>query len=301
LPTQSDELYDFRNAAMHAMVIEEICKPLYESFNVSRFMCTVIFKDNRFFTLGNQYDFIEYCAKNNILQRYPEIILNAYSKKGAYVHTSKPAPFYDKFPSGDFEKFGEVTCSLRLLDVASVRNNDAIIIYSFDVLNASSADDCASQFINNIDLFKEFARYFYKRFKVTIANKNFGIEFEANEMEAFETRFDDFIENSDSSKDISRNNFSIWLYKHLYKNAGKKPFLTPKETEILKLTIQEGCTSTQVAGRLNISKRTVDRHFENMRLKFSVFTKPELIKSAVALGLIAEPKSAFLMEGLQMD
>ena len=51
--------------------------------------------------------------------------------------------------------------------------------------------------------------------------------------------------------------------------------LTPREKEIL-LWFVKGKTSDETASLLNISRRTVERHFENLREKFSCFSKNQL-------------------------
>jgi DNA-binding NarL/FixJ family response regulator len=61
--------------------------------------------------------------------------------------------------------------------------------------------------------------------------------------------------------------------------------LTPRELEVLKL-IAEAYTSDQIAHELTISRRTVDRHRENILAKLGMRDRVELTRYAIRSGLI---------------
>ena len=61
--------------------------------------------------------------------------------------------------------------------------------------------------------------------------------------------------------------------------------LTPRELEILKL-IAEAYTSDQIAAELTISRRTVDRHRENLLAKLGMRDRVELTRYAIRRGLL---------------
>ena len=61
--------------------------------------------------------------------------------------------------------------------------------------------------------------------------------------------------------------------------------LTPRELEVLKL-IAEAYTSDQIALELSISRRTVDRHRENILAKLGMRDRVELTRYAIKRGLI---------------
>lgn len=64
------------------------------------------------------------------------------------------------------------------------------------------------------------------------------------------------------------------------KNNDNKPNLSPREREILK-NIGEGLTSSEIATRVHLSKRTVDAHRAHIMRKLEVTTLPELMKYAI--------------------
>ncbi len=62
--------------------------------------------------------------------------------------------------------------------------------------------------------------------------------------------------------------------------------LTPREQEVLTL-IAEGYSNNEIADRLVISAKTVDRHRENIMRKLNLHNRVELVKYALRKGLIA--------------
>jgi DNA-binding NarL/FixJ family response regulator len=61
--------------------------------------------------------------------------------------------------------------------------------------------------------------------------------------------------------------------------------LSPRELEVLKL-IAEAYTSDQIAQELSISRRTVDRHRENILAKLGMRDRVQLTRYAIKRGLI---------------
>lgn len=61
--------------------------------------------------------------------------------------------------------------------------------------------------------------------------------------------------------------------------------LTPREREVLTL-IAQGLTNREIAEALVISVKTVDRHRENIMHKLNLHSRVELVKYAIAKGLI---------------
>jgi two-component system response regulator NreC len=61
--------------------------------------------------------------------------------------------------------------------------------------------------------------------------------------------------------------------------------LTDREREVLVL-IAEGLGNKEIAGRLSISVKTVERHRENIMNKLNLHSRTELVKYAIRKGLI---------------
>jgi DNA-binding CsgD family transcriptional regulator len=76
----------------------------------------------------------------------------------------------------------------------------------------------------------------------------------------------------------SFNNFSL----HLIQDDEKSICLTRKEKEILMLTMR-GKTARLISEIMNISRRTIESHLENIKLKMNVSSKSNLIEKAFYL------------------
>ncbi len=61
--------------------------------------------------------------------------------------------------------------------------------------------------------------------------------------------------------------------------------LTPRENEVL-IQIAEGLTNPEIAEKLTISIKTVDRHRENIMRKLNLHSRVDLVKYAIRKGLI---------------
>jgi two-component system response regulator NreC len=61
--------------------------------------------------------------------------------------------------------------------------------------------------------------------------------------------------------------------------------LTTRECEVLHLVVQ-GCTNSDIATRLYISRRTVEAHRTNMMRKLGLRTQPQLISYAIRRGIL---------------
>ena len=71
---------------------------------------------------------------------------------------------------------------------------------------------------------------------------------------------------------------------------GVEGLLTPRQTEILQL-VAEGLTNREIAQRLGLSERTVDRHVSDTLTRIDVPTRAAATAFAISHGLIILPPS----------
>ena len=81
------------------------------------------------------------------------------------------------------------------------------------------------------------------------------------------------------------------LVEMLIKQTGQLPAdpyeeLTNREREVFQLTA-EGCSSSEIAGRLCISPRTVEVHRANMMEKLGLHSQMDLLRYAVRRGVVS--------------
>ena len=97
--------------------------------------------------------------------------------------------------------------------------------------------------------------------------------------------------NGDAYIHPSMANFLVQncISKEVEKKPPKKgnvDKLTPREQEVL-IQISDGLTNAEIAKKLCISVKTVDRHRENMMHKLNLHNRIELVKFAIKNGLIS--------------
>jgi DNA-binding CsgD family transcriptional regulator len=78
---------------------------------------------------------------------------------------------------------------------------------------------------------------------------------------------------------------ALRLLTHESPSLGDEVAMTPREIEVLKLTM-DGCTSAQISNRLSISIPTVNFHVRNLREKLGASNKHQAVLRAMALGLL---------------
>lgn len=82
--------------------------------------------------------------------------------------------------------------------------------------------------------------------------------------------------------------FDLRCLDHGHAGSGRLGGLTDREREVLAC-VAAGCTNHQIATRLTISERTVERHLSNIFVKLDVASRTEAAGVAFAQGLIASP------------
>ena len=80
-------------------------------------------------------------------------------------------------------------------------------------------------------------------------------------------------------------------YVEKAKSSSFDPYelLTPREQEVLQLSA-EGNTSSQIAERLSISPRTVEKHRSNLMHKLGLHDRSDVVRYAVSKGFISPDK-----------
>jgi DNA-binding NarL/FixJ family response regulator len=93
------------------------------------------------------------------------------------------------------------------------------------------------------------------------------------------------------TKPVDFEHLHYVIHSHLVRTEGALLAFLPlnnREIDILS-KIARGLTSARIADELHLSRRTIDYHVDNARLKLSATTRAEAVMKAVARGLIAQP------------
>lgn len=132
-------------------------------------------------------------------------------------------------------------------------------------------------YINNSDSIKRFCFDFYNRFEHSISKLN-RMSLDNNCLDSFTSLHQVFTKKT--SFDFL--NTRVFSFNDLPFNLDKALFLTEKEKEIVYLYYYQ-FSYAEIADKLDISRRTVDRHFDNIRRKLNCKTSGHIIAALLAL------------------
>lgn len=240
--------------------IDQTCKQLFKITGLSHFSYVEIDEEGDYFWLGSHDEYLEKCIHHQLVDEAPVSILKTYPKPGFYLvdiysekYKQHSMPVFRLL--NDFD-YGH---SFRILEV-SKRKRHILKLYSYDA--PLGRQDINHFYLNNLDLFRQFNSFFDD--KISSIRKDFC----KNKIEA--SKHHEFIHLMKSSIEPQNN-----LIEKLSDDTNAEIQITPREKEILWWYIK-GKTSEETAKILDISRRTIERHFENLREKFGCFSKNQL-------------------------
>lgn len=93
------------------------------------------------------------------------------------------------------------------------------------------------------------------------------------------------------SSPLSERAMEAYVEKAKGSSIDPYELLTPREQEVLQLSA-EGKTSSQIAERLSVSPRTVEKHRSNLMQKLGLSNRSEVVRYAVSKGIILPDRAS---------
>ncbi|WP_131782146.1 helix-turn-helix transcriptional regulator [Legionella gresilensis] len=241
--------------------VKNTCAVLFKEIGINHFSYIEADETGNFFWLDSHDEYLRQCILQGIIKNKPLNILKSYPKKGFYLldtYSQKDQEYCkDTYKLLQDFNFGH---SFRVLEILNSKDK-VLKFYCFDA--SLDNPDINHIYLNNLDTLSKFNNYFDSQLaplrpllpKLSISNH---LEF----MQRMSTAF---IKESIS--------LAIPFNK---KSFPHNTHLTLREKEVLWWHIR-GKTSDETASLLGISRRTVERHFENLREKYDCKSKNQLI------------------------
>ncbi|MCL9682646.1 helix-turn-helix transcriptional regulator [Legionella maioricensis] len=252
----ADELINYTDLVNH------ICKDLFKVTGINHFSYVEINNQGNFIWLGSDSNYFEKCINQQLVKNAPTSILKTYPKTGFYL-IDVYQDEYKKYSLPVFQLLNhfEYGHSFRILEIT---DNCTIKLYSFDA--PLGKQDINHIYLNNLNVFKKFNLHFEKK-----------ITFIRNKIDQNHLQEDQYSEFANLCHlTFRRNNFIEQTLSATFYSLESKIETTPREKEVLFWYIK-GKTSEETAKLLNVSRRTIERHFENLREKFGCFSKSQII------------------------
>lgn len=228
----------------------EICSDLFAATPIKSFYYGRYFEDGRMVSLNTHtdlfvkflQDFTEYVHPKNVMgQQTGFFLLDDHSpqalKELTHAHKNRDAINFVKHGEGYTEEFG----------FATAEKHDHIIDF----------------YLNNIEIFEKFGRYFTQRAQKLIDNDDLVVQFP-------------HITNNNHSDKI------VNVLKEQMQSVFMPPYqnkLSKREVECFRLLIR-GKTRDQMAELLNISRSSVGTYLDRIMRKFSCKNRSELVNYA---------------------
>lgn len=128
--------------------------------------------------------------------------------------------------------------------------------------------------VNNVDLIKQFILFFNSSFK--------DLRDESNPKYLAEFKYENILETQKTQKSIDDFKKSLHVKRYCYEAHNKTIWLTAREKECLEF-LRDGKSIKEIARILNnkkgenLSPRTIETYFQNMRLKVLASSKSEML------------------------
>jgi LuxR family transcriptional regulator len=269
---------EFNKMYLQTNLVHDISIPHLSLLGIEHFFYMELDEEGRFALYDSNADLFHDYLDTGIILEIPQNILKTYQSVGVYsIDIDTLLGSIQAQNYGLFEKYN-LKHSLRLVEVNHRNGQKILSIFAFDASDEHTSENELLKYYKELHAFSQF---FTDRFIARVRTVRY-----LTEDKKFQQMLKEWFAHYMQEIEV-RNKYAVGLNQA---NAGymksiKKSTLTKRELEILRL-YKDHYTSEDTAKKLNISKRTVDRHFENMREKFSCFTKEELLKHSLELGLM---------------
>lgn len=231
-----------------------ICNSLFKKTGVIHFSYVEVDRKGNYFWLDSSSDYLEKCLDSQLVNEAPINIIKTYPKPGLYL-IDVYAEEYKRYSQSVFSMLHHFDYghSFRIMEISPAKPQ-MIKLYCFEA--PLNRDDMNHFYINNLNLFNQFSAHFNQKLSLirTLLNPLAIPDYK------------DFISQVHGTPPSSFCEYS---------KPTTLPFLTKREKELLQWHLK-GKTSQEIAEILMVSRRTIERHFENLREKFHCSSKNQI-------------------------
>ncbi len=253
--------------------ITEICKPFLLQFGISNFLYTKLFRNGSCIWLTNRADWLShYCRMEYYQISTFEQNINQY-QSGTYLWYG----IHNKVLEDALKNFN-IANGITIIE----KSSNYCEFYHFST-NPSNLT-IVSFYINNHDILRRFIFYFKDKAHKLLTN----IEVKSKiilPMPATINNLTPFNNSKDSQDQANKNFINIPCNKYYLGENYRFAVLTKREVECIEW-LSKGKSAEEIGMILNISRRTVINHIENIKSKTGCCKTTQIVKIAYSLGMI---------------
>lgn len=256
--------------------IKEICQPLFKDTNIDYFCYMKSTKDGRMIHLTNREDWLEYYLDSKFYEisnfrKSPEAYL------GDYVLCST-------MQGPAFQIAQNATNYFNIRNTITLISKQEKECEFYQFASSKSDEKIISFFINNIDLLKLFTFYFKDKAKHLLKNLHKKNIFIPSNSLLFKSDNDESLLPKEKIIQIKGEIYEK-INRFYIRDKNSDAVLTKREVECIKF-ISLGKTAEEISIIFEISKRTVEKHIENIKIKLNLTKIQAVLEKAIKLGIL---------------
>lgn len=251
--------------------IQKTTKPLREHFGIGYFTYHRIDNAGKYTVLVDRPDWAEYYVSEQIFLTDPYLRHPSVYQTGITLVESNGSEEYKEM----ILKAGKKVLDMDMGAVLIQKNDQCVEFFGFSGNKKTSLLE--NIYLNRPQLLTSFAAHFKNKFSRILA------KMEQESSSLIDLKGPDFTQNHPVCPDITPSTLLAY-YRDLGRGfeIEKAEKLSPREKQCLKLLIKDK-SAKETAAILQLSRRTVECYFENIKSKLDCWNKQEVLQTAKSL------------------
>lgn len=270
-------------ALTHSQDIQDLCSPL-QHLDITYFGHAQLTENNQFSAASTNPDFFEHYLKNE----YYNADLHTIDLGQQHNFITWDTIQLD----GMCKMMEEESLAFGVFHTFTIIENTTNLRNYYHFATRLPKPEINQSYFSNLDLLQKFITYYKEQISHSkTLSSIYQVQYEL-ECPVYETPYHGLHDEqrktflnaiTANNKKSFQHSFSLIEEKKLAAHFLKTHNipLTNRECDCLLLSLT-GKSAKQVAYQLNISARTVEEHLNNIKLKFGVFSKTQLIETVIA-------------------
>lgn len=272
---QQDRQQAYQNMLIQSGLVNDICKPLFEMSGITAFAYHEINSDGDFVRLASDPVLFTKLLETGHLDSSPIAILDNHQKPGNYV---LDVPSDTNYPFSIKRIMRSLNRGHFLILIRETQRHGKDYIQFFSFATDLGNNNVNHFYVNHLDLLEKFGDYFMQRMS-SFLDRAKRVSLAEQKRTEFKFKLAKFI---DAKNGIVREKETVNKYITPEKvNHKVKQLLTRREVDVVNNLI-DGKSAQETAENLFISRRTVEKHIENIYAKMSCNSRSELMKAIFA-------------------
>jgi DNA-binding CsgD family transcriptional regulator len=253
-------------------MIQSYCNKLFKSSGIKSFGYIELLATGDYIHVESNRHIYEDLIKTELAENMSTHILTEAPRLGHYM------PLITKYSNNTIHSIKSkysLGNDLGFIDYVDENDKNSIRVRHFYFASDINNSAINAFYLNHLSQLKRFCYDFVLKFEKSL-NSLKKIKLKDNEKQSFKRSLNDFLKVNN----ILQQEFELFDYTDLPFNLKANNFLSNKEKQIVYLFYNQ-FTFKEIGEKLEISKRTVDRHLDSLRKKLHCKTTGHIIPALI--------------------